>query len=1181
MRGDFARLTFDPTRHYTGVLHQQGRVWLEADWNEDVFDRQNLLWQETFDIIGACGVPEPGTAFKIGPNPDPASQPFDFLIAGGPGPLGRYYVDGILCQLEKPGVSYLSQPDFPDAPNIQMPTNGGDLHALVYLEVWQRLITYLEDDALREIALGGPDTATRLKTVAQVKVRTVSSDDAPGLSCAHADQFLPKPGQGTLTILQPTDSQPDDLCKLPDPSSYTGRENHLYRVEIHNGGDVIGSNTGFAFTQPLAHDAASGTVTLTLQNVLSSDQLDALNRAGVVSLTDSNGHMEIATVTAASTDSSSPTTQLTLAQGLGTGFTVANNATLTGGVARFKWSQDNAAFAVRVMAVSEDRLKLTLSSLGRDQATALRQLDLVEISDDASELGPARGHLTYLAADPDPDQFTVTIADPLPDNFHVNRHLVLRRWDGTGWANAAFDATTTPDMNLGEGIHIHFGGQDLRPGDYWQFAARSADGSVEVLTNAPPTGIIRHTCPLAIVEWNFQILFDIEMIVKACTQVGLTQDQLSLLIQKLKASGKSFWSASEVIALVQGVGATPDQVQKLSDLLASLGKERGPRLVFTVLEDCRQPFHPLTKLCCDCTVMVAPGDSLSAAFDKISGVGGTVCLLPGVYELTDTVLVSAKNGLTIRGAGAATIISASSIAVALRFVNCVNLTLRDLTIRSIQPIIGQSPAPHSETPASAPHPISASGFGPIDGVVTFTDCQAVRVTSCIVACAELPGGPHTCISFLGSSLSREISHLQQLQTQLPPSSGKMSEGLQASSPSTGAKTEEKKKGRRRGQHAQDSSPTTEAKSDTSSPDDAVSALTSFSPVTSAKAGGGGFPADFTLRDCRLYADTGQFGLLITTCIGVSIEDNWFFPLADLDPTSLETILQGVAQNQRASVALTFAQCEVLTVTNNLVLGFNSVLSANGGYFQLRDNVAVLCGDGFNISYSTSLRISDNVLTADTGPAVSINSGSGEAFLSGNDLVRLAASPEFAQNPPQVVSITADTVTLSNNNFHNQEASLNSSVTVTANRIAYTSNRSVCDNLPTIADVILLGPTDANGLTTGSITAVGNTCLEPTAVKVSQFESSLQDFRKQQANLVSQFIATQDPAQRQQLLQQLNPLDSQGQQLAQRLNVLVSSQGGSPSLLASATFTVTGMNLLSNILVRQGIGSDQGSVEGVF
>jgi hypothetical protein len=420
----------------------------------------------------------------------------------------------------------------------------------------------------------------------------------------------------------------------------------------------------------------------------------------------------------------------------------------------------------------------------------------------------------------------------------------------------------------------------------------------------------------------------------------------------------------------------------------------------------------------------------------------------------------------------------------------------------------------------------------------------------------------------------------KLQTEFGPGRGDIPEGLQASSPGTEAKTEEKRKARRKGRQTQASSPSTEAKSDTSSLRDVVSTLTSLSPAAGAKEGRFNFNLDFTLRDCRLYSDTGQYGLLVTNTIGVSIEDNWFFPLADLDPTSFETVPQSVDQNQRADTALTFAQCRVLTVTNNLVLGFNSVLSASGGYFLLHDNVAVECGDGFGISPFTSLRITDNVLSTDIGPAVSISGGSGEVFLSGNDLLRLPAPPEFAQNPPQVVSITADTATLSNNNFRNEGTSLDSSVIVTANRITYTSNRSVCSNLPGIADVILLGPSDANGLTTGSITAVGNTCLEPTSAEVTHFVSSLQDFRKQQADLVRKFMATQDPAQRQQLLQPLSSLDSQGQQFAQRLKVLVSSQGVPASLLASAAFTVTGMNLLSNILVRQGIGSDQGSVQGV-
>ena len=34
MKGDFSRDTFNPRKHYAGVLMQQGRVQIDADWNE-------------------------------------------------------------------------------------------------------------------------------------------------------------------------------------------------------------------------------------------------------------------------------------------------------------------------------------------------------------------------------------------------------------------------------------------------------------------------------------------------------------------------------------------------------------------------------------------------------------------------------------------------------------------------------------------------------------------------------------------------------------------------------------------------------------------------------------------------------------------------------------------------------------------------------------------------------------------------------------------------------------------------------------------------------------------------------------------------------------------------------------------------------------------------------------------
>jgi Family of unknown function (DUF6519) len=435
MKGDFTRSIRDGRKHYSGVLHQQGRVWLDSDWNEEGFERRRILEQETVDIIGVCGVPEPGIAFQISPNPAvPPNAPGDFLINGGSGNKGHAYVDGILCEIDAP-TSYLTQPDLLDPPPIVMPTDGSDLNALVYLEVWHRLITYLEDSSIREVALGGPDTTTRIKTIAQVKV-VVIPGSTKDLTCPSVAMLLPAAGNGTLTTLAAPPPTPTDLCRLPDPGNYTGRENRLYRVEIHTAGGLNGSQAP----------------------------------------------------------------------------------------ARFKWSRNNASFAVAVTALSADRQTLTVSSLGRDQVTALRQGDLVEICDDASELGPARGHLTQLSSDPDPDQLTVTISDPLPLTFQdpaaggavtsppsppssppqspaVFRHMILRRWDGAGTPAAQFDAVATPDMDLGDGVHIQFGGSDLRSGDFWQFTART-DGSLEALTNESPRGILRHRCSLAVVKWS-------------------------------------------------------------------------------------------------------------------------------------------------------------------------------------------------------------------------------------------------------------------------------------------------------------------------------------------------------------------------------------------------------------------------------------------------------------------------------------------------------------------------------------------------------------------------------------------------------------------------------------------------------------------------------------------------------
>ena len=52
MSGDYSRKTFKPKRNYSGVLMQQGRVQLDADWNEQLAINLRRQRAQTVDTIG-------------------------------------------------------------------------------------------------------------------------------------------------------------------------------------------------------------------------------------------------------------------------------------------------------------------------------------------------------------------------------------------------------------------------------------------------------------------------------------------------------------------------------------------------------------------------------------------------------------------------------------------------------------------------------------------------------------------------------------------------------------------------------------------------------------------------------------------------------------------------------------------------------------------------------------------------------------------------------------------------------------------------------------------------------------------------------------------------------------------------------------------------------------------------
>ena len=167
MKADVSRSTFDPRRHATSVRKQQGRVDLDADWNEQQDIDAHLRSTTLLDVVGAAGAPIDASGLG--------------LVAAGADlglSAGRYYVDGVLCENESL-TSVFAQPDLRAGspvirgadgkwrPSTPAPDPGV---YVAYVDVWTRHLSVVEDPTLREVALGGPDTTTRAQTVWQVRL---------------------------------------------------------------------------------------------------------------------------------------------------------------------------------------------------------------------------------------------------------------------------------------------------------------------------------------------------------------------------------------------------------------------------------------------------------------------------------------------------------------------------------------------------------------------------------------------------------------------------------------------------------------------------------------------------------------------------------------------------------------------------------------------------------------------------------------------------------------------------------------------------------------------------------------------------------------------------------------------------------------------------------------------------
>lgn len=598
MRGDFSRETFNPASHYNGVLQQQGRVQLDADWNEAEAIARYRDQTTAKDVVGLTGAPRVEPGFRV------TATGANLQIS-----RGRFYVDGILCQNEQ-DVLITAQPDLPGA---SLPGANGVY--LAYLEVWERHIGPAEVPELRETALGGADTTTRLQTVCQVKllplpitgVNATCAGNIPEWTSLLA-QVDPGPAQiGQMRArTSPQGVTSDPACVLPPSAGFKGLENQLYRVEIHRGG---------------SRDVAS-----------------------------------------------------------------------------FKWSRENASVVTRINNVSG--LDLEVDNVGKDDKLAFFNQQWVELSDSVLDLRQQRGEL-FQIGNVDPDRRMITLGGgPLPA-LDPQRSRIVRRWEQAGaQAGAIGVALNSADwITLEDGIQVHFEPGIYKTGDYWFIPARSAvsieTGHIEwpqdtsvlpaVPAARPPQGNKHHFARLGIFRRQ----------VGNWTALGTAGDCRIVFPPLTQLTARD-------VAFDNTVCDFDPAARTVQDALDRLCRTR----------------H------CSCTILIAPGDDLVAAFAKLApGQNALVCFQAGDYRIRDTVVVANKGHLRITGCGPGTRLFSSKSECILRFENCPSVSVEHLSVDG-----------------------GNTNMRNLNGALTFVNCRSVSVQNAALACRGFGSRRVACLT---------------------------------------------------------------------------------------------------------------------------------------------------------------------------------------------------------------------------------------------------------------------------------------------------------------------------------------------------------------------------------------------------------------------------------------------------
>ncbi len=468
MKGDFSRVRFNAEKNYTAVLQQQGRVSLDADANEQCAINNHLRETETVDIVGRYGGPADDEGFAI-------TVQGNSLEIG----RGRYYVNGILCENPQPlpytRQTFLSNPSPTDAELLASLAQGSIPVIQAYLEVWQRLVTALDDSCLREPALGQADTTARLQTV----WRVVAGPPPKSAAEASAVSAVAQPTSRTqpYTVGTRVLTTRAMVISHREPS-YSGFRTPAERGTIISPSQVS-EDCCAAMRRPVRVMGPLGKLSAFTGEGGGDCSCQPTPAAGYLGLENQLYRVEIQ-------------------QG--------GNETQ----ATFKWSRENASVVAAITGVSGSQVYV--DSLGFDANLGFSPGQWVEISDDSYLFGPnpnQPGDL-YQIKSVTPETLSMTMTQTVaPVNPTMNARL--RRWDQSG-SSAGSNGISLPVASpypLENGISVQFTAGRYEPGDYWLIPARTATGEIDWppcdsdgCPFQPPHRIQVFRAPLACIQWD-------------------------------------------------------------------------------------------------------------------------------------------------------------------------------------------------------------------------------------------------------------------------------------------------------------------------------------------------------------------------------------------------------------------------------------------------------------------------------------------------------------------------------------------------------------------------------------------------------------------------------------------------------------------------------------------------------